>query len=162
MTVTALIMAAGKGERLGAGVAKQFRQIGGKPVLRWAVEALVSHPAIARTRVVIGEGQQENAAASLSGIEVGELIVGGLDRADSVRAGLAAVSTDAVLIHDAARPFCPPSVIDRLVASLEFFDGASPFLPISDALARGGSELGQPVDRSPLIRVQTPQAFRLE
>ena len=162
MTVTALIMAAGKGERLGAGVAKQFRQIGGKPVLRWAVEALVSHPAIARTRVVIGEGQQENAAATLSGIDVGELIVGGLDRADSVRAGLAAVSTDAVLIHDAARPFCPASVVDRLVASLEFFDGAAPALPISDTLARGGSELGQPVDRSALIRVQTPQAFRLE
>ena len=63
MTVTALIVAAGKGERLGGGVPKQYRLLGGKPVLRWAVEALIRHPAVRRVRVVIGAGQQELAAA---------------------------------------------------------------------------------------------------
>jgi 2-C-methyl-D-erythritol 4-phosphate cytidylyltransferase/2-C-methyl-D-erythritol 2,4-cyclodiphosphate synthase len=162
MTLTALIVAAGKGERAGGGVPKQFRLLGGKPVLRWAVEALARHPAVGNTRVVIGDGQQEAATAALRGIDVGELIAGGAERADSVRAGLAMIEGDAILVHDAARPFCPPAVIDRLVASLEFFEGAAPVLPVGDTLARVGDMLGEPVDRSGMVRVQTPQAFRLD
>jgi 2-C-methyl-D-erythritol 4-phosphate cytidylyltransferase/2-C-methyl-D-erythritol 2,4-cyclodiphosphate synthase len=162
MTVTALIVAAGKGERLGAGVPKQYRMLGGKPVLRWAVEALIRHSAIRSARVVVGEGQEELARASLQGIAVGELIRGGAERADSVRAGLAAVEGDAVLVHDAARPFCPAPVIDRLLASLEFYEGAAPVLPVGDTLARLGDTLEAPVDRSGLVWVQTPQAFRLD
>jgi 2-C-methyl-D-erythritol 4-phosphate cytidylyltransferase/2-C-methyl-D-erythritol 2,4-cyclodiphosphate synthase len=161
MTLTALIVAAGKGERAGFGVPKQYQVVGGKPVLRWAVEGLVRHPAIQFTRVVIGRGQEEVASSALRGIDVGELIVGGAERADSVRAGLAAVEGDAVLIHDAARPFCPPGVIERLVASLEFFEGAAPVLPVGDTLARAGDTLGEAVDRAGMVRVQTPQAFRL-
>ena len=161
MTVTALIVAAGKGERAGSGVPKQYRAIGGKPVLRWAVEGLTGHPAVQSTRVVIGEGQQEQAAAALRGLDVGQLIEGGAERADSVRAGLNAIGGDAVLVHDAARPFCPPEVIDRLVASLEFFEGAAPVIAVGDTLARMGDSLGEPVDRAGLVRVQTPQAFRL-
>jgi 2-C-methyl-D-erythritol 4-phosphate cytidylyltransferase/2-C-methyl-D-erythritol 2,4-cyclodiphosphate synthase len=162
MAVTALIVAAGKGERVGGGVPKQYRLIGGKPVLRWAVESLIRHPAVRSTRVVIGDGQRELAAAALAGLEVGDLIDGGAERADSVRAGLAAVEGDAVLVHDAARPFCPPEVIDRLVASLEFYEGAAPVLPVGDTLARVGETLDEPVDRNGLVRVQTPQAFRLD
>src|SRR6266542_2396159 len=162
MTVTALIMAAGKGERLGGGVPKQYRLIGGKPVLRWAVESLIRHPAVQSTRVVIGAGQQEMAAAALDGLEVGALIEGGAERADSVRAGLAAIGDDAVLVHDAARPFCPPAVVDRLVAQLEFSDGAAPVLPVGDTLAKSGVSLGALVDRTSMVRVQTPQAFRLD
>jgi 2-C-methyl-D-erythritol 4-phosphate cytidylyltransferase/2-C-methyl-D-erythritol 2,4-cyclodiphosphate synthase len=157
-----LIVAAGKGERLGGGVPKQYRKIGPKPVLRWAVEALLGHPAIKSTRVVIGEGQQERAEAALAGLDIGTLIEGGAERADSVRAGLDAIEGDAVLVHDAARPFCPPEVIDRLIAQLEFFEGSAPVLPVGDTLARAGERLGEPVDRSGLVRVQTPQAFRLE
>jgi 2-C-methyl-D-erythritol 4-phosphate cytidylyltransferase/2-C-methyl-D-erythritol 2,4-cyclodiphosphate synthase len=162
MTVTALIVAAGRGSRIGGGVPKQFLPIAGKPVLRWAVEALRDHPAIAATRVVVGMGQEAQAEAALSGLDVGQLIEGGAERADSVRAGLAAISGDAVLVHDAARPFCPPEVIDRLLAPLEFFDGSAPVLPVGDTLARVGSQLEEAVDRSGLARVQTPQAFRLE
>src|SRR5258708_10682304 len=117
MTVTALMVAAGTGERFGAGVPKQYRLLGGKPVLRWAVESLIRHPAVRTARVVIGKGQQGNAAAVLDGLDVGEFIEGGTERADSVRAGLDAVAGDAVLVHDAARPFCPAAVIDRLLAS---------------------------------------------
>ncbi len=161
MTTTALIVAAGKGERAGGGVPKQYRLIGGKPVLRWATEALIRHPAVHAVRVVIGRAQQELAAAALAGLDVGELIEGGAERADSVRAGLGAISGEAVLVHDAARPFCPSAVIDRLLASLEFYDGATPVLPVGDTLARIGENFGGPVDRTGLVRVQTPQAFRL-
>ncbi|MFL6730630.1 MAG: bifunctional 2-C-methyl-D-erythritol 4-phosphate cytidylyltransferase/2-C-methyl-D-erythritol 2,4-cyclodiphosphate synthase [Sphingomicrobium sp.] len=161
MTVTALIIAAGKGERLGGGVPKQFRLLAGKPVLRWAVEPFLSHPAVSDVRLVIGEGQERLAGDALGGVDLGAFVTGGAERADSVRAGLAAIDGDAVLIHDAARPFCPSEVIDRLVAALEFHDGAAPVLPVGDTLAKGGGTIEEPVDRSEIIRVQTPQAFRV-
>ena len=160
MTTTALIVAAGSGTRMG-GEPKQFRSLGGKPVLRRAVEALIHHPAIRAVRVVVGRDHQDRATEALSGLAVGKLIEGGSARADSVRAGLEAISGDAVLVHDAARPFCPPEVVDRLLASLEFYEGAAPVLPVGDTLARIGDTMGEPVDRSGLARVQTPQAFRL-
>lgn len=162
MTTTALIVAAGKGERLGGGLPKQYRLLGGKPVLRWAVESLIRHPAIRDTRVVVGAGQQDLAAEALSGLPIGSLIEGGEQRADSVRAGLDALAGDAVLIHDAARPFCPSEVIDRLIAPLEFFEGAAPVLPVGDTVARATDRLNDLVDRTDLVRVQTPQAFRLQ
>jgi 2-C-methyl-D-erythritol 4-phosphate cytidylyltransferase/2-C-methyl-D-erythritol 2,4-cyclodiphosphate synthase len=162
MTVTALIVAAGKGERLGGGIPKQYRLLGGKPVLRWAVEALMRHPAISATRIVIGEGQGDAAAGALQGLKVGPFIEGGVERADSVRNGLAEIAGEAVLVHDAARPFCPPAVIDRLVAQLEFFEGAAPVVAVGDTLAWVSDHLEEPVDRSGLVRVQTPQAFRLD
>lgn len=161
MTVTVLIVAAGKGERLGGGVPKQYRLLGGKPVVRWAVESLMRHRAIKAVRVVVGGGQQDLAEASLAGLDVGALIQGGADRADSVRAGLGQIEGDAVLVHDAARPFCPESLLDRLLAPLEFYEGAAPVLPVGDTLARLGDALEEPVDRTGLVRVQTPQAFRL-
>jgi 2-C-methyl-D-erythritol 4-phosphate cytidylyltransferase/2-C-methyl-D-erythritol 2,4-cyclodiphosphate synthase len=162
MTVTALIVAAGKGERAGGGVPKQYRLLGGKPVLRWAVETLIAHPAVRFTRVVVGPDQEQLAAQALHGLDVGAFVHGGAQRADSVRAGLDAVEGNAVLVHDAARPFCPPAVIDRLIAQLEFFDGAAPVLPVGDTLARAASALEDAVDRTNLVRVQTPQAFRLD
>lgn len=162
MTTTALIVAAGTGSRMGGASPKQFRLLGGKPVLRWAVEALFRHPAVQSVRVVVGRGQQDSAAAALRGLEVGALIEGGAERADSVRAGLAEISGDAVLVHDAARPFCPSPVVDRLLASLEFFDGAAPVLPVGDTLSRVAETLGEPINRAGFARVQTPQAFRLD
>ena len=162
MTVTALIVAAGKGERLGGDLPKQYRSIGGKPVLRWAVEAMVRHPSIDRVRVVIGPGQDDLAKDSIGDIPVGALIVGGAERSDSVLNGLQAIGEGTVLVHDAARPFCPPAVIDRLLDALEGSDGAVPVLPVSDTLASGGSTLDAPIDRKGLFRVQTPQAFHVE
>ena len=159
---TALIVAAGKGERMGTGLPKQYRSIGGKPVLRWAVEALAGHPSVDRVRVVVGSGQQELASAVLAGLPVGDLIEGGAERSDSVRNGLAAVDEGVVLVHDAARPFCPPDVVDRLLAALEGHDGAVPVLPVADTLAEGGAVLENAVDRKRLLRVQTPQAFHVE
>jgi 2-C-methyl-D-erythritol 4-phosphate cytidylyltransferase / 2-C-methyl-D-erythritol 2,4-cyclodiphosphate synthase len=162
MTVTALIVAAGKGERLGGDVPKQFQALAGKPVLRWAVEALASHPSIDSVRVVIGARQQDLAEAALSGLPVGDLIPGGAERSDSVRNGLEAIGDGAVLVHDAARPFCPPAVVDRLLGALHTTDGAVPVLPVADTLAQGGALLDAAVDRTRLLRVQTPQAFHVQ
>ena len=161
MTTTALIVAAGSGSRMGGTVPKQYRKLAGKPVLRWAVEALLRHPAVQRVRVVVGQSQRDTASEALRGLDVNELIEGGAERADSVRAGLSAIDGDAVLVHDAARPFCPTAVIDRLLASLEFFEGAAPVLPVGDTLARIGETIGDSVERAGLARVQTPQAFHL-
>jgi 2-C-methyl-D-erythritol 4-phosphate cytidylyltransferase/2-C-methyl-D-erythritol 2,4-cyclodiphosphate synthase len=162
MHVTALIVAAGSGSRMGDGLPKQYRPLGGKAVLAHAVDALAAHPRIGSVRVVIGQGQEQLAETALSGRDVGPLIVGGAERADSVRAGLAAIEGDAILVHDAARPFCPPSVVDRLLTALADDVAAVPALPIADTLATAGGDLGDPVDRSNLVRVQTPQAFRLD
>ena len=164
MTVTALIVAAGKGERLGGDVPKQYRDLGGKPVLRRAVEALANHPRIGAVRVVIGDGQQAFAREALIGLEVGEPIIGGATRQESVRRGLEELAANGapslVLIHDAARPFCPPGVIDRLLKALATNEAAVPALPVADTLMQGkGRQLGNSVDRTDLNRVQTPQAF---
>ena len=161
MTVTALIVAAGQGTRVGGTTPKQFLSIAGKPVLRWSVEALRAHPSIRSIDVAIGEGQQDAAAKALAGIDGIRFLTGGKERADTVRAGIAEAKGDAILVHDAARPFCPPQVIDRLIGALEFFEGAAPVLAVGDTLARADGELRDPVDRRGLVRVQTPQAFRL-
>jgi 2-C-methyl-D-erythritol 4-phosphate cytidylyltransferase/2-C-methyl-D-erythritol 2,4-cyclodiphosphate synthase len=162
MTTTALIVAAGSGQRLGGELPKQYRSIGGKPMLRHSVEALIGHPRVDAVRVVIGEGQQDQARSALAGLDVGEHILGGATRSDSVRNGLETLGEGIVLIHDAARPFCPPSVIDRLLDALDGHDGAVPALPIADTLAMGGKLLSGIVDRDRMLRVQTPQAFHVE
>lgn len=161
MTVTALIVAAGSSQRMGSGMPKQYRALGGKPVLRWAAEAFATHPRIDCVRVVIGERQEQLARTALDGIDVGELIHGGEHRSDSVRAGLAASPGEQVLVHDAARPFCPPAVVDRLLDALAGHDGAAPVLPVGDTLARATELLGEPIDRAGAVRIQTPQAFAL-
>lgn len=160
--VTALIVAAGSGTRMGGQIPKQYRPLAGKPLLRHAVEALISHPRITAVRVVIGSGQEPLAGEALAGLDVGDLIPGGAERADSVRAGLDAIEDGIVLVHDAARPFCPPEVIDRLIDALEKADGAVPVLAVADTLAKGDSLLRGTVSRKQMLRVQTPQAFHLD
>jgi 2-C-methyl-D-erythritol 4-phosphate cytidylyltransferase/2-C-methyl-D-erythritol 2,4-cyclodiphosphate synthase len=160
-TVTALIVAAGSGNRMGGETPKQYRLLGHKPLLRHAVDALIGHPRIDAVRIVIGAGQQEQAAAALAGLDVGDLVIGGAERADSVRAGLEACADGIVLVHDAARPFCPPEVIERLLDALDKADGAVPVLPVADTLAKGDRELRGTVNRTQMLRVQTPQAFHV-
>ena len=161
-TVTALIVAAGSGSRMGGDLPKQYRLLAGKSVLAHAVDALARHPRIDAVRVVIGGGQDELARTALAHRDVGPLITGGAERADSVRAGLAAIGDGIVLVHDAARPFCPPAVIDRLLDALDKHDGAVPTLPIADTLARARGPIDAMVNRAGLVRIQTPQAFHVE
>ncbi|MCY7271820.1 MAG: bifunctional 2-C-methyl-D-erythritol 4-phosphate cytidylyltransferase/2-C-methyl-D-erythritol 2,4-cyclodiphosphate synthase [Sphingomonas bacterium] len=160
--VTALIVAAGSGSRMGGDLPKQYRLLAGKSVLAHAVDALAGHPRIDAVRIVIGQGQQDIARTALVDRDVGHLIIGGAQRSDSVRAGLAALGDGIVLVHDAARPFCPPDVIDRLLDALTRGDGAVPILAIADTLAKGLGMIDAMVDRTGLIRIQTPQAFHAE
>ena len=167
MIVTALIVAAGSGSRMGGELPKQYRLLCGVPVLRRAVEAMQRHPAVTSVRVVMGEGQQSLAAEALEGLDVGAPIVGGATRQESVRLGLEALALegapDLVLIHDAARPFCPIDVIDRLLKALKTESAAVPALPAADTLMRGkGKHLGDTVERTHLNRIQTPQAFHFD
>ena len=166
-SVTALIVAAGSGERVGGDVPKQYRPIAGKPMLRLAIEAMQRHPRVTQVRVVIGKDQESLFEDATKGLDVGAPIIGGATRQKSVRRGLEALAEQdppkLVLIHDAARPFCPPDVIDRLLKALQTESGAVPALPAADTLMRGkGKHLGETVDRTHLNRVQTPQGFHFD
>ncbi|HYN45278.1 MAG TPA: bifunctional 2-C-methyl-D-erythritol 4-phosphate cytidylyltransferase/2-C-methyl-D-erythritol 2,4-cyclodiphosphate synthase [Allosphingosinicella sp.] len=155
----ALLVAAGSGSRTGGEAPKQYRRIGGKSLLAHAIDHL-DHPQIDGIQVVIGAGQEEAYRAAIGGRALPSPIIGGASRRQSVRNGLEALDcAGRVLIHDAARPFLPAAVIDRLLEALERHDGAVPALPVVDTLARRS---GETVSREDLVRVQTPQAFRFE
>ncbi len=159
--IVAIIVAAGTGVRAGGSVPKQFAPIAGRPMIAYSYDAFSAHPAIAEAIVIIGEGQQALAAASL-GSSV-RTVIGGATRRESVANGLAAIDDAThVMIHDAARPFLSTDVIDSLVSALKTRDAAIPVLPVTDTLARGTVLLGDIVPRADLNRVQTPQAFSVE
>jgi len=159
----ALLVAAGSGSRLG-GEPKQYRRLGWQSVLAHALDGL-RHPRIDETHVVIAPGQEAAFRDATGNRTLPSPIIGGATRQNSVRNGLEALAAtgdaiDAVLVHDAARPFLPAAVIDRLLSALETHAGAVPVLPVSDTLARGSDLLGDAISRDELHRVQTPQAFR--
>jgi 2-C-methyl-D-erythritol 4-phosphate cytidylyltransferase/2-C-methyl-D-erythritol 2,4-cyclodiphosphate synthase len=160
--VVALIVAAGRGERAGGDVPKQFALLGGAPVIARAVAAFDNLPVF----VVVGEGQQDALAAALGGRQIAGIATGGATRQDSVRNGLAAIGAAGgaakVLVHDAARPLLPRSVLHALITALDTHAGAVPVLPVADSLARGDTMMGETVDRAKLLRIQTPQAFRMD
>lgn len=165
MRTTALIVAAGKGVRAGGGLPKQYRLIGGLPLLRHAVLHLRAHPGIGSIRVVINPDDKALYDAAVAGLELPPPIAGGATRQDSARAGLEALAEEApdlILVHDAARAFVPPAMVDAIFAALAdpAHDGAVPGLPVVDSLRRGESHFTASVDREGLWRVQTPQAFR--
>ncbi len=163
MRNVALIVAAGKGERAGGGLPKQFACLGGKALLSHSVDAFQSHPAIDAIYLVVGDNQQGLSMEALAGRKVAAIVAGGAERQESVRAGLdtiaAAGGAQTVFIHDAARPFLAAAVIDRLLEALGNSDGGVPAMPVVDSLARVGADLGDTVDRTQLARIQTPQAF---
>lgn len=160
----AIVVAAGKGLRVGGHTPKQFRNWCGKPILRHSVEALIS-AAATPVIVVVNADTEEAAQDALAGIQNVTLAHGGATRQESVRAGLEALETSAptkVLIHDAARPDLPRDVIERLLNALETHTGAIPALPVVDSLAVASAEetMAGKAERETLRRVQTPQAFR--
>lgn len=160
----AIVVAAGKGLRVSGDVPKQFRLWRGKPLVRHSVEALLAAGA-APLVVVIGEDAQADAEAALQGLEPIRFVSGGASRQDSVRNGLEALAPDTperVLIHDAARPDLPRTVIARLLSALDTHAGAIPVLPVVDSLAIAGEAgvMAGAARRETLRRVQTPQAFR--
>ena len=163
MSFSAIIVAAGTGSR--AGEAKQWRALGGKPVIRWSVEAMLRAGA-SDVVVVVAAGSEAAAATALNDLSGWRLATGGSSRAASVRNGLRTLGGPGdrpVLIHDAARPFLESPVIHRLIAALDTADGALPALPVADSLRRAADgHVAGSVDRADLWRAQTPQAFRYQ
>ena len=161
--VGAVIVAAGRGSRMGGELPKQYQMLGGRPVLARTAERLASHPAVAELVVVIHPDDAGRARAALpAGVAT---VPGGATRAASVAAGLAALSdaVGRVLIHDAARPFPTHALIDRVLEALEGAPGAAPALAVTDALWREGpaGRVAEAAPRAGLWRAQTPQAFHL-
>ena len=161
MTFAGIVVAAGSGSR--AGGDKQWRDLGGRPVVRWSVEAMLDAGA-EEVVVVIAPDGMDRTGTALAGLSGWRAVQGGAERADSVRAGLDALTgapDRPVLVHDAARPLLSRAVIDRLLQALSGCDGAIAALPVADTLKRGeAAVIRATVDRDGLWRAQTPQAFR--
>jgi 2-C-methyl-D-erythritol 4-phosphate cytidylyltransferase len=161
--VWSIVVAGGSGRRFGR--MKQFSALGGRPVLEWAVAAcrLRSDGVVLVVPAPMDDGP--NASDPVAhGADV--VVVGGATRADSVRCGLAAVPGEAevIVVHDAARPLASPALFDAVIRAVADggADGAVPGVPPSDTI-KVVDESGQvtsTLDRTTLVAVQTPQAFR--
>jgi 2-C-methyl-D-erythritol 4-phosphate cytidylyltransferase len=156
-TVAAILVAAGSGERLGAGVPKAYVEVNGRTLLQHAIDLFTGHPRVGEVIVVVPPGDTGPYATVTP-------VLGGATRQDSVAAGLRHVGQDVdfVLVHDVARPFVPPAVIDAVLAALDSgAEAVVPVVPIHDTVRRVGPDgaLAETVDRSTLVAVQTPQGF---
>lgn len=157
----AIIVAAGAGERAGGGTPKQFRPLLGRQMVAWSALALSRHPRIGKTVIVVPKGALTTNPELTALCNI--IVEGGHTRSQSVVAGLKALeaSTDTpVLIHDAARPGLSQSIISGLIDALETHDAAAPAMSVDDAVKDVSGSSLKTVDRTPLRRIQTPQAFR--
>jgi 2-C-methyl-D-erythritol 4-phosphate cytidylyltransferase len=178
-SVTAVIAAAGSGERLGAGGPKAFVPLGGRPMVEWSIAAMRAAAGIRSIVVACPPGHIHE----LAGHDLG-VVDGGATRSQSVANALAAVGTELVAIHDAARPLVTPELVEGVVATLVAdpeADGAIAAAPVTDTIKRvaqprfdssedfpGDSPgkmtivVAETVDRGRLWAAQTPQVFRVE
>ncbi len=166
MSTWAVLVAAGKGERLAAGRPKAFVRLAGRPLLAESLERLEASDWLDGIVVVCPPEWEEPAillAEELGCGKVAAAVTGGPSRAESVRLGVAEVPAEAaaVLVHDAARPLLPEEVIERVLLALgEGWDGAVPGLPPTDTIKRvEGDRVLETLPRQVLAAVQTPQAF---
>jgi 2-C-methyl-D-erythritol 4-phosphate cytidylyltransferase len=166
MSVWAVIVAAGRGERLGLDRPKAFAGLKGRPLLAESLERLEASDWVDSIVVAAPPDWEEPVillAEELGSGKVVAVVSGGESRGASVRAGLAEVPDDAAvtLVHDAARPVLPEEVIERLITALnEGWDGAVPGLPVADTVKRvDGDRVVETLDREGLVVAQTPQAF---
>lgn len=167
----AVVVAAGRGSRMGPGLPKQYRSLGRGTVLEATVRVFLAHPACESVLVAIHPDDEPLYRDGVRAIDDERLLApvpGGATRQASVRAGLAALAArgapPAVLVHDAARPFATAKLVDAVLAALCEADGAIPGLAVSDTLKRVGENgrIAATVARDGLIRAQTPQGFRFE
>ena len=163
--VVAIVPAAGSGERLAAGVAKAFYQLEGRSLVERAVEGLRASGVVDTVVVAVPPDRTDEAKLILG--HLATIVAGGPTRTESVQLALSASagSSEFVLVHDAARPLTPPSLIVRVVEALRTGHRAVvPGLPVADtikAVDANGVVLGTP-ERSGLRAVQTPQGFSAE
>ena len=163
--VAAVIVAAGRGQRVGGDIPKQYRTIAGRPVIRPTLEAFAGHAQIDVIQPVIHPADQDLFRGASSGLDkLRDPVAGGATRQISVRAGvqaLAAHAPDLVLIHDAARPFLSADFIGRAISAGRQFGAAVPGVAIADTVKKidDAAIVSETLDRSHLRTVQTPQAF---
>lgn len=161
MKCDAIIVAAGRGTRLGGGLPKQWQRLAGMSIAARTVAVFAAAPGVRRV-VLVHHPDDVQRAAAVPGVDL--LVPGGASRDASVRAGLEALAEsppDRVLIHDVARPLVSDAVINRVIAALDTAPGAAPALAVTDALWRGDAgRVAGTQDRVGLFRAQTPQGFR--
>lgn len=164
MRAAGILLAAGRGARLGEQSPKALVPLGGEPLLVRALRTAEACPRIAGLVIVAPVGYEDEAISLVTGsTKLLAVVPGGVTRQDSVRRGLRGLSgdLDAVVCHDVARPFATPALYDRVLDALEGADGVVPVVPVADTVkrVRGGLVL-ETVPRDDLVLVQTPQAFR--
>lgn len=163
---TALIVAAGRGQRAGAGLPKQYRPLAGRPAMRHACLAFLRHPGIDHVRVVIHPDDRQLYEAAVTGLNLLPPVPGGAARQESCLKGLEALAEDAapdrVLIHDAARPLVDHGTIGRVIDALHDATAIVAGVPVIDTLKRTDPAgwVSDTVDRTGLWRAQTPQGFQ--
>jgi 2-C-methyl-D-erythritol 4-phosphate cytidylyltransferase/2-C-methyl-D-erythritol 2,4-cyclodiphosphate synthase len=166
MNAEMLIVAAGRGTRVGSGTPKQYRKLLGEPVLWHTVQACLAHSDISAVRVVIHSDDVDLYNAAMNTIDDPRLkapVLGGDSRSTSVRNGLAACEGSHVLIHDGARPLLRRDNIDAMLQQIVTHQGVVLAVPVVDALWRSnGTQADTPLLRDGLWRAQTPQGFRLD
>ena len=165
--VAAVIVAAGRGQRVGGDVPKQYRSIAGEPVIRPALAAFLGHPRIDAVQPVIHAQDAEAFRVATAGLHGLSPVSGGATRQVSVRAGLEALratTPDFVLIHDAARPFLTGALITRAIDAAAEHRAAVPAVPVADTVKQVDEReaVTETLDRSRLRLVQTPQAFAFD
>jgi 2-C-methyl-D-erythritol 4-phosphate cytidylyltransferase/2-C-methyl-D-erythritol 2,4-cyclodiphosphate synthase len=163
----AILVAAGRGLRAGAGGPKQYREIGGQTVIFRAMQALCRHPDVFAVQPVVNPDDAAIFNEAVAGLRHQPPTEGGATRQASVHAGLEALAAekpDIVLIHDAARPFVTPAVISRAIDAAGRTGAAIPTIPVTDTIKQvcdAGNVEATP-DRATLRIAQTPQAFRFD
>jgi 2-C-methyl-D-erythritol 4-phosphate cytidylyltransferase / 2-C-methyl-D-erythritol 2,4-cyclodiphosphate synthase len=163
--IAAVVVAGGRGLRAGGDVPKQYRDLGGEPVIRPALSAFLDHPQIGAVQPVIHPQDEEVFRAATAGLHtLLPPVWGGATRQASVRSGIEALAARApaiVLIHDAARPFLTDALIDRAIVAAKDNGAAVPAIAVADTVKKvdDAGRITETLDRSRLRMVQTPQAF---
>jgi 2-C-methyl-D-erythritol 4-phosphate cytidylyltransferase/2-C-methyl-D-erythritol 2,4-cyclodiphosphate synthase len=166
MPVGAIVVAAGRGERLGGSVPKQLQDLGGRSILRRSVEAFDEHAQVSRLVVVLPDEHVADGPTLVGPTERPcDVVAGGTRRQDSVASGLAGMPAEAsvILVHDAARPFASAALIDRVIEGARRHGAAIPGVSVRDTVKRvdrGRSVVTETIPREELRLVQTPQGFR--
>jgi len=165
MQITAVLLAAGRGERMGGDRNKLLLPVEGRPLIAYSIDAFAASPMIDELVVVVRPADAAAIEPLLPACPPARLVPGGARRRDSALAGTAAARGEIVLIHDAARPLPSDRLIERVIAAAVETGAAVPVLPVTDTIRGvddGARLLPEAVDRHRLRRMQTPQGFRRE
>lgn len=160
-------MAAGLGERLGAGIPKALVRVAGRPMVAWSVRALAGSADVGPIVVVAPPGSEREIAAAIgTSVRVHAIVPGASSRQRSVAAGIAALpdDVDAILVHDAARPLLTPEIVGRVISRLSVADGVIAAAPLDDTLKRADAAgmVGETIERRGMWGAQTPQVFHAQ